>query len=74
MVLFWIPVIIRHLLFQVPRRDRNFDNHPFSFRNRISLNRLRIFFCYDDLEDLLLRWPDTILLGSLQGGRPTPKA
>ena len=28
MVLFWIPIIIRHLIFRVPKRDHNFDNHP----------------------------------------------
>ena len=25
---FWIPIIIRHLVFRVPKRDHNFDNHP----------------------------------------------
>ena len=29
LVLFWIPIIIRHLIFRVPKRDHNFDNHPF---------------------------------------------
>ena len=28
MVPFWVPSIIRHLLFRVPKRDLNFDNHP----------------------------------------------
>ena len=28
MVPFWIPIIIRHLIFRVPNRDHNFDNHP----------------------------------------------
>ena len=28
MVSFWVPIIIRHLLFRVPKRDLNFDNHP----------------------------------------------
>ena len=27
MVPFWIPTIIRHLIFRVPKRDHNFDNH-----------------------------------------------
>ena len=27
MVPFWIPIIIRHLVFRVPKRDHNFDNH-----------------------------------------------
>ena len=26
---FWFPVIIRHLIFRAPKRDHNFDNHPF---------------------------------------------
>ena len=26
---FWIPNIIRHLIFRVPKRDPNFDNHPY---------------------------------------------
>ena len=29
MVRFWIPNIIRHLIFRVPKRDHNFDNHPY---------------------------------------------
>ena len=30
MVPFWIPIIIRHLIFRVPqKRDHNFDNHPY---------------------------------------------
>ena len=30
MVPFWVPIIIRHLLFRVPKqRDHNFDNHPY---------------------------------------------
>ena len=29
MVPFWIPIIIRHLIFRVPKKiDHNFDNHP----------------------------------------------
>ena len=28
MVPFLVPIIIRHLLFRVPKRDHNFDNHP----------------------------------------------
>ena len=28
MVPFWIPSIVRHLIFRVPKRDHNFDNHP----------------------------------------------
>ena len=28
LVPFWIPIIIRHLIFRVPKRDHNFDNHP----------------------------------------------
>ena len=32
MVPFWVPIIIRHLLFRVPKkRDPNFDNHPHVF-------------------------------------------
>ena len=27
--LFGIPVLIRHLIFRVPRRGHNFDNHPY---------------------------------------------
>ena len=25
---FWIPLIIRHLIFRVLKKDHNFDNHP----------------------------------------------
>ena len=28
MVPFWIPIVIRHLIFRGPKRDHNFDNHP----------------------------------------------
>ena len=28
---FWVPIIIRHLLFRVTiKRDPNFDNHPYT--------------------------------------------
>ena len=27
---FWIPIILRHLIFRVPRRDHHFDNHPYN--------------------------------------------
>ena len=26
---FWVLIIMRHLIFRVPKRDHNFDNHPF---------------------------------------------
>ena len=29
MVPFWIPIIIRHLIFRVPKRDHKIDNHPY---------------------------------------------
>ena len=28
MVPFGVPILIRHLIFRVPKRDHNFDNHP----------------------------------------------
>ena len=28
MVPFWVPIITRHLVFRVSKRDSNFDNHP----------------------------------------------
>ena len=28
MVPFWIPIIIRHLIFRVPKKDHNFDKRP----------------------------------------------
>ena len=31
MVPVWVPIIIWHLLFRVPKRDLNFDNHPDSW-------------------------------------------
>ena len=33
MVPFGVPIIIRHLLFRVPTRDHNFDNHPYVDNN-----------------------------------------
>ena len=30
MVPFWVPNIVRHLIFRVPKWDHNFDNHPFA--------------------------------------------
>ena len=29
MVPFWIPTIIPHRIFRVPKKDHNFDNHPY---------------------------------------------
>ena len=30
---FWVPIIIRHLLFRVPKKGPyNFDNHPYGTR------------------------------------------
>ena len=29
MIPFWIPIIIRHLILWVPKKDHNFDNHPY---------------------------------------------
>ena len=26
---FWVPIIIRHLVFRVPKRDLNFDNYSY---------------------------------------------
>ena len=26
---FLVPIIIRHLMFRVPKKDHNFDNHPY---------------------------------------------
>ena len=31
---FWVPNIVRHLLFRVPKRDPNFDNHPHDLQPR----------------------------------------
>ena len=28
MVFFWIPIIVWHLIFRVPKKGQNFDNHP----------------------------------------------
>ena len=28
-VLFWVPNIVRHLIFRYPKRDDNFDNYPY---------------------------------------------
>ena len=28
-VLFWVLNIVRHLVFRVPKRDPDFDNHPY---------------------------------------------
>ena len=28
---FWIPIIIRHLIFRVPKKDHNFENHPYNY-------------------------------------------
>ena len=39
MVPFWVPIIIRHLLFRYPKRDLNFDNYPYSLALKSSLYR-----------------------------------
>ena len=28
MVPFWLPIIVPHLIFRVPKTDHKFDNHP----------------------------------------------
>ena len=33
MVLFWILSIVRHTVFRDPKRDHNFDNHPYQWFN-----------------------------------------
>ena len=35
MVPFWVPIIIRHLLFRVPKGGLNFDNYPIRFGSRV---------------------------------------
>ena len=37
MVPFWVPNIIRHLLFRVSKRDPNSDNYPNGFRAGVPL-------------------------------------
>ena len=34
MVPFWVPIIVRHLIFRVPKRDHNFDNHTFAVNKK----------------------------------------
>ena len=38
MVPFWVPIIIRHLLFRVPKRDHNFDNYPYDVTSGLGLD------------------------------------
>ena len=42
MVPSWIPSIIRHLIFRVPKRDHNIDNHPYRHIGSSSGQELRI--------------------------------
>ena len=46
MVPFWVPIIIRHLLFRVPKRDLNFDNYPCKLPNQSLLFRDVTSPCY----------------------------
>ena len=39
MALFWIPIIIRHLIFRVPKMEHNFENHPYMYLNNCSSDR-----------------------------------
>ena len=32
MVPFWIPTVIRHLIFKYLKWDNNFDNHPYTYQ------------------------------------------
>ena len=34
MVPFWVLSIIRHLVFRIPKREHNFENHPYRVLNR----------------------------------------
>ena len=44
MVPFWIPMIIRHVISMVPKRDYSFDSHPYVYRFRVwGVHELRIF-------------------------------
>ena len=40
MVPFWVPILIRGLIFRVPKRDHNFDIHP--YRVNIVVIRVRV--------------------------------
>ena len=38
MVPFWVPIIIRHLIFRVPKKkDHNSDNHPYKLQASIAI-------------------------------------
>ena len=37
MVPFWVPSIVRPQIFRVPKRDHNFDNHPYVIKTFIVL-------------------------------------
>ena len=39
MVPFWVPIIIRHLIFRVPKEGAiilNFDNHPYELQGNLA--------------------------------------
>ena len=42
MVPSWVPIIIRHLLFRVPKRDHNFDNYPCGLQEGLHLGICRV--------------------------------
>ena len=42
MVPFWVPILVRHLIFRVPKKTgHNFDNHPYSSMSMLRLQNPR---------------------------------
>ena len=40
MVPFWVPIILRHLIFRVPKKGHNFDNHPYLLLRNLTGHRI----------------------------------
>ena len=41
MVLFWVLITVRHLIFRVPKRGHNLDNYPYGFESNLRAQGLR---------------------------------
>ena len=60
-VLFWVPTIIRHLLFRVPKKGLTFDNYPHGSRR--PLTGARLHACKLRSTERLRAHRDHLLLG-----------
>ena len=69
---FWVLSIIRHLVFRGPKRDHNFDNHPYSYSSPLSLGPARLVQISSGFsgQSYPLIWSTQSLLGGSNISKP----